>query len=190
MKRFFLLLTIPFIWIGYRQIAELGLSGSRTTISENKMNLQAFNGFTREEMLAEMKTTILNEEALEKEMDSTEVLPYYAENISLKVELLIKNKLIRKIRNKNIASIYRTWNIFSRCPSGYNAVVIADQGAPTAYGWMLVSKGCRTLPISKFKYDIKNNSIEAMVSDKVGYIPLDEFIILYKMANLELKKTS
>lgn len=70
---------------------------------------------------------------------------------------------------------------FSRCPSGYNVVVIADENfEPTDEGFMIHNEGCWDRPIAKFRYDVAAKSVDVVLSE--GTVSLKRFLELFEEA--------
>lgn len=156
-------------------------------------NSSAHDNWSNEDMLNEMRTTILNDTLLEKEYEKDKKVNYYRSEVNDELKTFLKNKVLKKIRRKNIAFVrypFFIFALFSRCPTGYHVEIIKKNSELTNEGWMSASWGCQTKIISKFRYEIKTGMVEAKVSDNIGYIPMDEFVRLYKDANKGLRKSS
>jgi hypothetical protein len=104
------------------------------------------------------------------------------ESVSDEVKEFIKAKVEEPLEAANPVSIDLERS-FSRCPSGYHIVLLSkDEGGLSNQGWMVVDDGCWDRPIAKFRYDIQANTVEGYVGEKTGYLALNAFFKLYKVA--------
>lgn len=71
---------------------------------------------------------------------------------------------------------------FSRCPSGYRVTVVAQDGRPTNEGWLIADRGCMDQAMGKFRYDMQAGTVEVKAGPTLGYLPLDQYLKLYKAA--------
>jgi hypothetical protein len=72
---------------------------------------------------------------------------------------------------------------FGRCPSGYYYTLLTDQdGNPTLEGWMIMQQGCSDEPLGQFRFNQDISRCEAKVSDRLGYIPVRQYLRLLREA--------
>ena len=140
---------------------------------------------SNEELVTEMKASIKDRKGREKAFDQTEHEGLWSDKMNEVQRNFISMNVVKKLEKKNICTIDLERS-FSRCPSGYDAVVIVKNNQITNEGWMTAQSGCSDEPIAMFRYDINAKTIEAKVSDKVGYVPLDEFFKIYKTASASI----
>jgi hypothetical protein len=152
-------------------------------------NEKIFNtNFTNEELMVEMKATILNRKGREKEFDQTEYATQWdEEKLGAPTIKFLKTHVVKKLEVNNIC-VLDLQKSFSRCPSGYEAFVIVNNGTVTNEGWLLANSGCDREPIAMFRYDVSTSMVEGKISNKAGYLPMDDFCKLYKAAKKDLKK--
>ncbi len=143
------------------------------------------NRVNTEELVTEMKKTINDRESREAAFYASDYTGIWGDELTKEEAKFLKSHVIRKLENHNICSIDLKES-FSRCPSGYNAYVILADGKPTNEGWMISNSGCDADPITMFRYDVAAGTVEAKVSDKAGYVSLDDFFKLYKSAKKSL----
>ncbi len=187
------LIICPVLFLATDKV--IGITGTSTSLKEiivnnsdnNDLSTISHNNYTNEELLSEMKGSILNRKGREKEFSETECIGRWDEE-ALGAELVkfLKNKVVHKLETENLCTI-NLQNSFSRCPSGYDAHVITKDTKITNQGWLMANSGCDGDAIAKFRYDVANNMIEAKISDKAGYVPLDDFCKIYKAAKNDLK---
>lgn len=144
-------------------------------------------GFSRAEMLAEIKTTM---EAFEHEHPDVDY--FWGEDgsdMEATYEFL-DVALLGKVEKANVYSV-ELGRAFSRCPSGYSYRIVADaEGAPTTDGYVFANRGCWEVPMAKFRYNTNAKMVEMQVSEKAGYASVDLFLDLYAKAHKELEKES
>jgi hypothetical protein len=138
-----------------------------------------------EELVNEMKKTIQDRETREAAFYSSEYTGTWDDRLTKDETKFLKSQVIRRLEKHNICSIDLKES-FSRCPSGYNAYVIVNNNQPTQQGWLVSNSGCDSDPITMFRYDVALGKVEAKVSDKAGYVTLDDFFRLYKSAKKSL----
>ena len=150
-------------------------------VNEN-LELAHNSQFTSEEIISEMKASILDREGRQRTFEETDYTGTWDEE-KVKGDLgkFVKARVVNQLERNNICSIDLKKS-FSRCPSGYDAYIIVQDDHITNEGWMIARSGCDFDPIAKFRYDMPASKVEAKVSDKVGYLPLDEFFKVYKAA--------
>ncbi len=95
-----------------------------------------------------------------------------------KAAMKMVHEKLRKVNPEKISA-----RSFSRCPSGYQVTVIADEnGKPTTSGYLVFENGCDENVMGVFRYDVANEKIEVLVSEEIGYVEVDEYLELYKAA--------
>ena len=149
--------------------------------SSKSTEIKVNSKFNNEEIIAEMKLTIKDIEGREKAFSDANRVSIWSDEISDDREKFIRAKLIKKLETENICSIDLERS-FSRCPSGYNAYVVMKDDKVTNEGWFTSSSGCDSEPIAMFRYDVAASTMEAKVSEKIGYVPFDEFCKIYRTA--------
>jgi hypothetical protein len=146
------------------------------------------DNFTNEELMVEMKATILNRKGREKQFDASEYTSRWdEEKLGATTAKFISTHVVKKLEANNICGM-DLQKSFSRCPSGYDAYVVLNNGTITNEGWLLANQGCDMEPIAMFRYDVSKSMVEGKISDKAGYLPIDDFCKLYKAAKKDLKK--
>jgi len=140
---------------------------------------------TNEELIDEMKLSIQDREGRQAKYQDMNIKWLYEEGITDDRQKFIQAKLIKKVEAENICSI-DLQKSFSRCPSGYEATLVADGTKLTNEGWLLASSGCDMEPVAMFRYDVAANTMEAKVSDRVGYVSINDFCKIYKAASKSL----
>lgn len=168
----------------------IGIAGKHSPV-KNKFvkseNIHINSNLSNEEIVAEMKATIKDRQGREDAFSKTEYTGLWNDDKMKEEEIkFLRTNLVKKLETKNICTI-DVEKSFSRCPSGYDAYVILKEGLVTNEGWMIARSGCDDNPIAMFRYDFKSSTVEAKVSDKVGYVPLDEFCKVYKTAKVGMK---
>jgi hypothetical protein len=180
------LLVFPVVVFASDKIFHISDKISSSSANSNLEEITSHTSFINdEEMVLEMKIAIKDKKGREKAFQESECINMWDEQVKPEERKLIKDDLIDKLQSKNICSI-DVKRSFSRCPSGYDAVIITNDKVVTKEGWMLCRSGCDSEPIAKFRYDVKAGTIEAKVSDKAGYIGLDDFCKLYKTAKASM----
>lgn len=134
-----------------------------------------------EEMVTEMKISIKDMKGREKAFSASNYVSLWSAYIKDDERKFIQANVIKKLEAKNICKIDLKHS-FSRCPSGYDAVVISRDKVVTNEGWIICRSGCDQDPITKFRYDVKAGAVECKISDKAGYVSIDEYCKLYKTA--------
>ena len=174
----------------------IGITGNSTNLKEiivsnsdeNALSSVSNSQFTNEELLAEMKGSILNRKGREKEFSESEYTGRWdKEKLGDDLVKFLDKKVINTLETQNICTI-NLQNSFSRCPSGYDAYVITKDNRITNEGWLMANSGCDGDAIAKFRYDVANNIVEAKISNKTGFIPLEDFCKIYKAAKNDLRK--
>jgi hypothetical protein len=90
---------------------------------------------------------------------------------------------VRKAMNYDVDE-----EMFSRCPSGLRAKVYQlAEDKDSGEGFLTRARGCRMLPISRFRYDVSEKSITLWVSDDAGYVSVDKWVKAYKAYEKEHK---
>jgi hypothetical protein len=188
------LIICPVLFLATDKV--IGITGTSTSLKEiivnnnndNDLSSISNSNFTNEELLSEMKASILNRKGREKEFSETEFTGRW-DNEMLGTELVtfLNKKVVHTLETQNICTI-NLQNSFSRCPSGYDAYVITKDTKITNEGWLMANSGCDGDAIAKFRYDVANNTVEAKISDKAGFVPLDDFCKIYKAAQNDLRK--
>lgn len=193
------LLVVPVLFFATEKV--IGLTNNTSTVKEKISNssfseekstdLKIFHSnLTNEELVNEMKSTILNRKGREKQFDASDYTGTWdEEKLGTNVRNLIRTKVVDKLTTLNICTI-NVQKSFSRCPSGYDAYVILKDGKVTNEGWMMASSGCDMEPIAMFRYDVNTSAVEGKISDVAGYVPLEEFCKIYKTAKKDLKAKS
>lgn len=174
----------------------IGITGNSSNLKEiivsnsdeNALSSVSNSQFTNEELLAEMKGSILNRKGREKEFSESEYTGRWdKEKLGDDLVKFLDKKVINTLETQNICTI-NLQNSFSRCPSGYDAYIITKDNRITNEGWLMANSGCDGDAIAKFRYDVANNIVEAKISNKTGFIPLEDFCKIYKAAKNDLRK--
>lgn len=144
-------------------------------------------GFSRTEMVAELKTSIA---AFEEEHPDVDYF-WGDEKFDMdETYNFLEVNLMAKIEDANVYGV-ELGRAFSRCPSGYSYRIVADaEGAPTEDGYVFANRGCWEVPMAKFRYNTNAKMVEMQVSEKAGYASVDLFMDLYAKAYKELEKES
>lgn len=188
------LIICPVLFLATDKV--IGITGTSTSLkdiivnnsNENDLSSISHSNFTNEELLSEMKGSILNRKGREKEFSESEFTGRWdKETLGADLVKFLDNKVVHKLEMENLCTI-NLQNSFSRCPSGYDAYVITKDTKITNEGWLMANSGCDGDAIAKFRYDVANNTIEAKISDKAGYVPFDDFCKIYKAAKNDLRK--
>lgn len=170
----------------------LDLTGGTIEVGDSDTTTSEFHNttfLTDQELLIEMRESIKDRQGREDAYRNFDVEGTWSDKLNEVQSTFIKNHVLKPLISKNICTI-NVEKSFSRCPSGYDAVVIIKDGKATNEGWMISRSGCDEDPVAMFKYDVVAKTVQAKVSDKVGFIPLDDYFKLYESANKNLKKSS
>jgi len=133
-----------------------------------------------EELATELKASIKDRDGRNRAYDATEITGLWDEDL-VKPELhkFLKTHVLARLNKHNVHKL-NLRESFSRCPSGYEVYVIKNNNKITNEGWMMSSSGCDYDPMAKFRYDVANEKVEVKVSERVGFIEIDEYLKLYK----------
>lgn len=188
------LIICPVLFLATDKV--IGITGTSTSLKDiivthsgdDDLSSVSNANFTNEELLLEMKASILNRKGREKEFSETEFTGRWdKEKLGDELVTFLESKVVHKLETENLCTI-NLQNSFSRCPSGYDAYVITKDTKVTNEGWLMANSGCDGEAIARFRYDVANNTIEAKISDKAGFVPLDDFCKIYKAAKNDLRK--
>jgi hypothetical protein len=159
--------------------AEAAANEAPKPIQVNTTSSRAFHAASVAEVKAMMDSLEYNNESFYEE---DHIYVQHTEELGEALSAWLKKAVYEPLRAANPYGI-RLDRSFSRCPSGYRAVVVAnEEGAPTNQGWLIADQGCHLRPMAKFRYDYKTRTVEALAGNTLGFIPLDEFLHLAKAA--------
>jgi len=134
-----------------------------------------------EVLVSELKMSIANKEARQEEYYNADIQGLWSDDLKKETTSFLKNKVVKKMEKANVCSIDLKES-FSRCPSGYNAYVIMNNGQATNEGYIVSNSGCDSDPLAKIRFDVPSQKVECFISAKAGYVGLDDFLALYKKA--------
>ena len=167
----------------------IGIAGKHAPVKDKFVKSEKIHinsNLTNQEIVAEMKATIMDRPGREDAFSKTDNTGLWNAVMKEEETNFIRTNLVKKLESKNICTI-DIEHSFSRCPSGYDAYVILKDGKPTNEGWMIARSSCDDEPVAMFRYDFKAGTMEGKVSEKVGYVPFDEFCKIYKTAKSGMK---
>lgn len=162
--------------------AKLPVKEEKKTMADDNLNSVEYSKINSEELISEMKWSIDHREERQNEYYASEITGVWADKLTKEEKKFIKNKVIRKLESTNVCKIDLKES-FSRCPSGYEAYVIVENDKATNTGFLISNSGCDDDPIAKFRFDLTNDKVEARISPKAGYVPLDDFLKIYRSAS-------
>lgn len=166
---------------------DAGKEGTSQVIQKQAQDDFAWNAGTgaeikRETKITELKATLdyFNSEAGQEEFYAAKTTWYRSDEIP-EGEVKFFETVMDKLKETNVAGI--SLRSFSRCPSGYSLdIVLAENGKPTNAGYIVFRSGCSDECMGYFRYDAATLEMEVLVSQTVGFVPLDEYLSLYKEA--------
>ncbi len=166
----------------------IGMAGttSKTTEKTTQDTYVVNNNFvSSEEVISEMKESIKDRKGRQKAYRESKYVGLWSDKLNEVQTNFLKASVVKPLEKNNICTI-NLERSFSRCPSGYDAVVITKDNQLTNEGWLICRSGCDDNPITMFRFDVIAKTAEAKVSDRIGYISLDEYFKVYKTASADL----
>ncbi len=139
-----------------------------------------------EELAAELKASIKDREGRNNAYAASEITGLWDDDlVKQEVHYFLKTNVLGKLNKYNVNKL-NLKESFSRCPSGYEVYVIKNDNKITNEGWMMSSSGCDYDPMAKFRFDINSKKVEVLVSEKAGYLDIDQYLKLYKSVSKDL----
>lgn len=161
---------------------KLPVKEEKKMMADENLNSVELTKVNSEELISEMKWSIDHREERQNEYYAADITGVWADKLTKEEKKFIKNKVVKKLESTNVCKIDLKES-FSRCPSGYEAYVIVENDKVTNTGFLISNSGCDDDPIAKFRFDIANDKVEARISPKAGYVPLDDFLRIYRTAS-------
>lgn len=139
-----------------------------------------------EELASELKASIKDRDGRNRAYDATEITGLWDDElVKPEVHKFLKTHVLAKLNKHNVHKL-NLRESFSRCPSGYEVYIIKNDNKITSEGWMMSSSGCDYDPMARFRFDIPNEKVEVLVSEKAGFLPIDDYLKLYKAVSKDL----
>ena len=179
------LLVIPVVVFASDKILHMDIKNSSLGANTQIDEIHSDAIINDDEMVTEMKILIKDLKGREKAFRESKYISVWDQQVNDEQRTFLRNNVVKKLESKNICQL-DLQKSFSRCPSGYDAVVITKDKVITSEGWMICRSGCDENPITKFRFDTKTGLVECKVSDKAGYLKLDDFCKLYKTAKASM----
>lgn len=104
------------------------------------------------------------------------------EVIPAKTRNFLNKKLLSKVEKIDPAELGDPDEWFSRCPSGYRYYIDGTEDEkPLASGVMCQDRGCNTVSMGKFEYDVETGTIVMLLPQDLGKVSVEEYFSLRKI---------